>query len=398
MGRIGIDVIPDQEFYDMVDKREKEDFFNKLMSASENTMRKTGFSVKSMKKDPPKHTKSKEEPEQKQPKRSSLFRRSNHENGVFDDDRWVSFLDELDQNDKSPIDEVTDHEIHEFGRRAINSLGDVSEQEDDPCTRYDKMFKKEIAMYAEILKDVNAQTRSVAAKLKSLSNGKGQYGISKYYSDMLEQFNSLTKTKVDTIKGMTDLKAKAEDFKLKYIKTDGTEAPDTDELVNQYYNAIMSGGRAEYMSRSLLSQSPYPSDRETYDSIIDGSYDQRDDQSPVPKAGWNITQPIPDQVNQDTGINGDRYGYICNENRQPEICIQRFEDDTLKFIALDKDGLEVVGCELPGDDLLESMVIKPMSNFAYDKFGRKYSIIDITTSGVDLSDLDNPNYEYGDEE
>lgn len=393
MGKIGIDEMTDEEFFAMRDKKEKEDFFDSLLSASESSVKQMGFSVKSMKKKNSSNTATpKEDTSKHSIGKQSIFRKSDHATGEFDDDKWNQFLDALDDRESSPIDNVTDHEIHEFGKRALEMLGSDSSQEEDAEHRYDKMFKKEIAMYAEILKDVNSQTRIVATKLKSLSNGKGQYGVSKYYSDMLEQFNALTKTKVDTVKNMADLKSKAEDFKLKHIKSLGDDGQlGTDELVDQYYNSIMNGGRAEFMSRSLLSQSPYESDREKYDQIINGTYDNPNSDMPT-RADWNITQPIPDELTKDTGVVGDPYGYIANESRKPEICIQRFADDRLSFIALDEEGLEVEGCELPGNDLLESMVIKPMSNFAYDKFGRKYTIIDVDTGGVDLGDLDDEDY------
>ena len=161
----------------------------------------------------------------------------------------------------------------------------------------------------------------------------------------------------------------------------------------------MNGGRAEFISKSLMSQSPYDSDQDTYQSMVSGDY--QDDSGKLPKAQFNISQPIPTEfggpdISSDLDV--DKYNYIKNESRKPEICIQRSEDGGLKFIALDKDGLEVEGYALPGDDLLESISMNPMSKFAYDKFGRKYAIIDVSTSGVDLSDIDDDDYQYGDEE
>lgn len=394
---IGMEIMSDEEFFEMKDREEKERFFDSLISASGSSTKKMGFSVKSMKKQEDNKKAESKQPEKRQTKGRSIFRRSEHEDGEFDDNRWNSLLDKIEELHNSPIDDVTDQEIHDFGRKALESLSGRDVEDDDPTSRYEKMFKKEIAMYAEILKDVNAQTRIVATKLKTLSAGKGQYGVSKYFSDMLEQYNSLNNTKITAVSKMADLKAKSEDFRLKSIKSEVEEERTVDELVDQYYGSVMNGGRAEFMNRSLLSQSAHESDREVYDSVTSGTYEYPEGQK-IAKASWNITQPIPSNIGGvDTGVVADKHGYIKNEKRKPEICIQRFEDGNLAFIALDEDGLAVDDYELPGDDLLESINIKPMSNFAYDKYGRKYSIIDVSTSGVDLSDLDDDDYQYGDD-
>ena len=394
---ISMDILTDEEFYTMKDKEQKEQFLNRLLSASEISNRKMGFSVKSLNK----HADSEEVTEvkdKKKPsaKKDSIFRRTAYESGEFDDEKWNDLLDRLDEMESSPIDDVTDDEIRGFGRKALETLGPTADDADEP-TRYDNMYKKELAMYAEILRDTNAQTRTVSAKLKSMTS-KSTSGVSKYYSDLLEQYNSLNKTKVDVVKAMAELKTKVEDFRLKKLKSDGPIERGVDELVDQYYNRIMNGGRAEFMSRSLLSQSPYDSDKTMYQDIVSGDYESSDG-AKIPRATFNITQPIPDSYSQDyePEMNSDKYGYIRNEHRKPEICVQRWDDGRLKFIALDEDGLEVEDYTLPGEDLLESMSINPMSSFAYDKYGRKYTIIDIDTSGVDLGDLDDDDYQYDDD-
>lgn len=396
---IEIEILSDEEFYDMKEKQEKEKFLDSLMGASRSS-RKMGFSSKSLRSSKkPKEELVKEETADKE--KSSIFRRKDYADGKFNDEEWSALLGKFDELEPSPIDDVTEYEIETFGKRALESLGSASSKDDDPSTRYDSMYKKELAMYSEILRDVNTQTRSVAAKLKSMSDKKGSYGVSKYYSELIEQYNSLNNTKMNLVKNMADLKTKIEDFRLKRLKAEGDAGLEqgVDELVDQYYKTIMNGGRAEFMSKSLMSQSPYESDREMYQTMI--SEDYQSESGKVPRASFNITQPIPEEYVSDADNTYDetvdKYNYIKNEHRQPEVCVQRWEDGTLKFIALDKDGLEVEDYALPGEDLLESMDIKPMSNFAYDIYGRKYSIIDINTSGVDLDDIDDENYSYGDQ-
>ena len=46
-------------------------------------------------------------------------------------------------------------------------------------------------------------------------------------------------------------------------------------------------------------------------------------------------------------------------------------------------GEEVTDYELPDDDLLETMSIRPGAAYAYDKFGRKYKILDVNDSVED---------------
>lgn len=281
---IGIDVLSDEEFYAMKDKEEKERFLDNLLSAQESSTRRMGFSVKSVK---PKE----EKPSKKIPKldshateepsrKSSVFRRKAYESGIFDDSEWGALLDRIDEiNGDSPIEDVTGDEIHKFGKTVLDTLGPVSQ--DEAPSRYDNMFKRELAMYSEILRDTNRQAKAVQKKIDDMSK-KSTYGVSKYYADMVEQLNSLNNTKVTIVKQMADLRSKIEDFKLKQLKTEGATEQGVDELVDQYYKTIMNGGRAEFISKSLMSQSPYDSDQDTYQSMISGNY--HDDSGAIPKA------------------------------------------------------------------------------------------------------------------
>lgn len=394
-----IEVMSDEEFFKMKEKQEKEKFLDSLLGASKQS-RKMGFSVKStIPKSSNKSTEANDTAKDTSTKKTSAFKRKDYEDGYIDDDKWNRLLDRFDEIEDSPIEDVTGYEIETFGRKALEALSGDSDKS-DPDKRYDNMYKKELAMYAEILKDVNSQTRIVGAKLKSMGDKKSSYGVSKYYSELMEQYNSLNNTKMNLVKNMADLKTKMEDFRLKRMKAEGDSGDEqsVDELVDQYYKTIMNGGRAEFMSRSLMAHSPYDSDKERYDSVINGEYDYSNNDK-IPRADFNITQPIPEEYapqEEEPATDGvDDYNYIKNEYRQPDICIQRWEDGTIRFIAIDKDGLEVEDYALPGDDLLETIDIKPMSNFAYDKYGRKYTIIDVSTSGVDLDDLDDDDYTYG---
>ena len=112
------------------------------------------------------------------------------------------------------------------------------------------------------------------------------------------------------------------------------------------------------------------------------------------RAPFNLTQPIPydelDNLDRDEDI--DKYGYIANENRNVEIHVYRYPDDSLSFVALDEDGVEVSDYQLPDEYTLESLEIKPMSKYATDRYGRKYPVIDIDNR-VDISDIDDEYYD-----
>ena len=56
-------------------------------------------------------------------------------------------------------------------------------------------------------------------------------------------------------------------------------------------------------------------------------------------------------------------------------------------MALDDNNESVDDYELPDEDLLLSLEIRPFSNYASDEFGRRYRIIDIDSDGMDISDV-----------
>ena len=90
------------------------------------------------------------------------------------------------------------------------------------------------------------------------------------------------------------------------------------------------------------------------------------------------------------------FGYISNEKKRYDICVYQYGENNYQFAALDQDGEPVEGIELPSDtnpDILRSLQVRPGSDYIYDKFGRKYRLIDMN-SGVDISDIDDMEYPF----
>jgi hypothetical protein len=399
--KLEIQVMSDQEFYAMKEKQKREACLTELLkAASTKPASRSGFSVKDIKGKP-------EKPKQQVPFRTSsdgitlpIMKLTDGETTSLSlsDTDWDELMRRSDELSlpASPIDVVTDYSMTEFGKRALEDLGGV---EEDPDKRYSAMFKKETAMLAEVLKDVKKQTKRVNDKLDSI-HAKGSSGVYKIYPDLVNASNSLASTTLNIIKTMSDLKSKSEDFRLKSAKLNPVAERTTDELVDEYYKSLMNGNRSEFIDKARMVYSPLPEDKLLYDQVVTDGYTDVDNNgvSTRTKIGFNITQPIPEEYNERNGyIEGDEYdshGYIKNEHRKVDVCVQRFVDGRLSFVALGDDGIEVDGYELPSDELLSSIDINPMSVYCYDKYGRKYRIVDIDTDGVDLSDIDDENYQY----
>ena len=185
----------DKEFYEMKRKEQKAKILGDLITATKKDAK--SFSVKQI--DDPDKKKSIE----KKQNSISDYMDSIKDEPVTDED-WENLMMAVsdDTFDASPITDITDENM--VGYRLASKDG-----EDD----YDSMFKKEQAMLAEVLKEVNGQTKILNKKLKDLTSKSSYSGVSKYYSDMLNASNGLNSTKLSIIKTMSDLKTKQEEFK-----------------------------------------------------------------------------------------------------------------------------------------------------------------------------------------
>jgi len=290
-------------------------------------------------------------------------------------DLTSSFLPEI-----NPLEESTGENI----------LGYYSPNEDDEH-RFSNLYKSEIAMISQILKRVNEQSTWVNQKLRGMNKSKGPAGVGKNYSDLVNAANSLHSTTLQAIKNIADLKKIQVELTLKDEKANAENSVSIDDTADSFYSMIV-GNRKEFIEHASggnIGSIPYQY------SATDETYPNNQPMRPIPSysiGDYNNESTASTQNDSDEAISS----YIRYEGRHVDVCVLRYPDDTVRFAGIDEDGLEVDDYEVPGDDLLETLSIQPMANYAYDKTGRKFRIIDINTDGVDLSDIDSDDYEYTD--
>lgn len=380
-------MMTDEEFEQYHETLKKEQLLDDLLRASNKS-----FSVKSIKKKNTKQTSDTPKPE-----RGSLVASMDPSqiSGLsISDDDWKEIVDRASNFNPSPIDDITSSELGTF--RLEDS--DI----EDPNS-YDRMFKKEQSMLAELLKDVTEQARAANSKLKDMTKKSSGYGgVSKSYSDLLSASNSLNSTRLSIVKQMIDTKKTIVDLNLKRIKDAGGDGEDKDnEIADGFFNKILSN-RKEFIDASMnglllnqqsgrrpyapLPQGPVPVGAEDIAVLSEVNLDQPE---PTYAPSRSITSPLMGYQNDysEDDNDGDPYGYIKNEDRDVSICVQRFQDGRIEFVALDGEGEGVYDYELPDDDLLLGLEFRIGSQFATDAEGRRYRIIDVDPEGVDISDI-----------
>lgn len=274
----------------------------------------------------------------------------------------------LDDINLSPTDRATSDNILGYWDQKSNT-------DDDP---YQNLFKDEIAMMSEVLKELKDQTKMVSSRIKAMSGNRAG-GVSKTYSDLISAASTMQSTRLNAISKIADLKAKREDFRLKRKKEEGPETDsDASAIVDQWYSRFVSGDRRGYDHQAMANMAPVG-------MPLDDSQDEVDNQR------YNISEGFMYDDNEAGEIDGDPHGYIRHEGEGVEVCVQRYSDGSCEFVAIDKDGNYVEDYELPSDELLQTLSIAPMSHYANDTVGRKYRIIDFN-SDEDLSDLDDDRY------
>ena len=313
------------------------------------------------------------------------------------DDEWSQLLSGAFTADMSPIKKVTETEMQSL------TLDDVDMGELDAShPTYKNMYKKELAMLAEVLKDATSQSEVANAIIKQLTdNGKklrlnGGSGISKLFPDLLSSANATNQTRRSIIKDMADLKKSAADFELKRLKEEGAnEGENVNSTANAFFGQIV-GDRKRFIESAMASamgptpqysSQPQSGDEYAYD---DNSYDNdnREQSSGGGLNTFNLTAPLDGygELYDDEYGDSDPHGYLRNEGRDVSVCIQMYGDGRLEFVALDSDGELVEDYELPDDELLESINIRPTSNYAQDMEGRRYRVIRLNEP-LDISDV-----------
>ena len=233
-------VLSDEEFYEYKNKEKRKDFLRELESMSKSTPSKS-FSVKNVKKE--------ETPKKEQKREDSI---SSYMLSDVDDEElksdWGDFVTDLESYSASPIESITDENI--VGFQLDPSIVD------NDLNKYSDVFKKELAMLSEVLKDVKAHGTRVDGALKKMNiGGKGSSsrvtGIPKGYSDLVEAYNSINTTKIQVIKAMSDLRSKQIDWQFKDKANNPSESESVDNIADMYYKKIVSGGANNFIANSM---------------------------------------------------------------------------------------------------------------------------------------------------
>ena len=367
----------DEEFEAMKLKEDKSSFLDDLISASKKN-NGSRFSVKKID-----HTKKEETSDDDNDDEYKLLEVAeemqlsvkpleiNDKIDPIDEDSWNDMLDRF--NTLSPIDDITMQDRLRYRRKAE---GD----------KYDAMFDKERSMLNDVLSDLQARSKIVNTSLKNMVKSKpsgGRGGVSKVFTELVEASNSLDLAKLNVIKELVNVKKSAIDLRIKEQKNLPQEDEnDVDTVADQFFKRLTGAGPKQ-MQGTMISKYA--------NGNTDPDYD--DNGELVNEPTFNLSQPLSmagyDGYEDINEIDADAHGYIRNEANGVDVFVYRYDDGSLEFVALDKDGNEIYDYELPNNDLLYSMTVKPMSPYAYDEYGRQYKIVD-KSSAVDLDDLDDP--------
>ena len=391
-----IKVLSDEEFAEYKKKKRRKSFLQELEQMSKPTRqsKSSSFSIKDIKPEPKKEEKHEEE---FLPTPNNGIQPIN----VADDwDEFVADIGGLDPN-LSVTDAITDGNI-------IGFQLDTEVETDD---KYSHVFKKELAMLSEVLKDVKAHGTRVNNQLKKMATpakgaGTRSVGISKGYSDLVDAYNGINTTKLQIIKEMAALRAKQVDWRMKEKREEGPDTQNVDSSADNFYKSIINGGTKNFVQTGMQRYAAL--DNFEYDPIFDdqsssvmmdkGEGDPSELDSLATGVGFNITQPLQGTRNYgNEDVIGDEFGNIAREKNPVDICVYEYGNGQYQFAALDQDGEVVEGVELPSDsnpEILESLHLRPGSDYVYDKYNRKYRVVQM--GGVDISDVDDMEYPFDD--
>lgn len=326
-------------------------FLNRL----ETVVNEPAFSIKDIKKK--ESNLGKKEKQKEAPVSDDLSSFTPDTSDLLDDNQWCSMLGLFDELD--PMDDITSAEKYSYRKNSKSEFEDK--------------FAKEYSMVHSLLGDIQKHSKMVSKQLEAMGMGsgkKGASGVSKYLVDLVNASASLHGTQLQAVKELVNIRKTIADLEFKEQKNNPKEEETVDTSASRFYDHIIGGGRKTFI--------------EAANSNINSNNNKEDDdvQSVSGRVGFNISQPIPNQYDDDEEDDDDeydKYNYINREKDNVSVCIQRFSDGDYSFVALDENGDEVLDYELPDHVALNSVKFSPTSNIATDKYGRKYRIVDIDT-------------------
>ena len=283
--------------------------------------------------------------------------------------------------------------------------------------KYENMYKDEDALLSALLKESNNDVERLRKVVDTMLDSKVR-GASKTTSEMVSSLVSANTSRLQIIKSKIDLKNKINDFVLKEESRqkgdEGSNGIDQEAFGANLLNSLFSQGNKEFNAQ--LSQSSAIS-QEEFNNMRDGvlsapadtsdTYEESDMLAGVPE---EIRQDIenPSTINQEDFVPpidpaleenfqalNDKYrgneiygrseagdALIAHETEDVKIKIRRWFDDNgdmqWQFAAINRDGDEVEGYEVPDEKICGPVKFTDESNIATDKFGRTYEIIELS--------------------
>ena len=400
---IEIVCLSDEEWLERQKSKRRKSFLEELEEMTSPVKKPSGnhsFSIKDAKKKKP--TKEIETSSTKsRDKKPSLLDNIHPADKPLSED-WEEFYRMIGEEDElpSPIDDTVDREMTMF------RLDNEPEEEN----KFGSVFKKELGMLAEVLRDTKSHGTAIRKQIDSMlkpSKGIGarSAGITKNFADLIAAYNGIQMTKLSIIREMAAMRGKQVDWSLKDKKDNPPADQSVDTIADSYYRSIINGNASQFIRSGTSNVKPLPNfeydpmyDSQPSDVVNSESGDPSEIDGLAVNLGFNPTQPLEgfrDRPNEQ--INGDPYGNIRHEKNPVEICVYD-AGGKYQFAALDKEGEVVDDVELPSDVdpyLVDTLTTRPGSNYVYDKYGRKYRVIEM--GAIDISDIDDMEYPYNDD-
>lgn len=244
-------------------------------------------------------------------------------------------------------------------------------------SEYKKEFNEEYTLLYSLLEELNKLSKSSEKQLKTFEQSRAR-GSSKYSNDLLNNIIGLKTNKLQVIKELASIKKTIADLEIKKNGKGGgaIEGGFTmDDVSSMYLSQIMSNGRSQFIDAIGGGSSRNISDDDDeFDDIISNSMSNHFDEERNDKLNDVLEDRLRRDGNDERSDDGTEY--IRHEHEGCKIEVKRnIENGDWKFIAINRDGLEVPSYPVPSVDDVGRMVFN--EQFAKDRFGRMYNLNEV---------------------
>lgn len=282
--------------------------------------------------------------------------------GIADQD--VSFYDTIDELDFEYDQQLTD-EITTKGKRSYNKMKSEGNE-------FEKEFSGELAMYYDLLEEINKFSKKLDKKFDALDGSKAK-GNSKYLNDLITSIVSVKGSKLSTIKEITSLKKTIAELQMKSDKANPVEDGSLESSANSYFRQIMSVGRNSFIN-ALNGDETNTISSEDYSPNDDIEY-----QKSMPDFHDDIQQKIADRLEKEGNdrrtADGDKY--IMYENMNIDQVVKYdVMNNSWELIAVDENMQQVIDFPLPTRQQLGKVKFSSDHRYMTDQSGRSYKVIE----------------------